>query len=607
MSNSWGGRRVAQARAYVARGLPAPCGKCTETVTRQDRWVVGHTKSRALHPELTWEPTNWQPEHRACSDSSGQAAVIEKARAEGAAAAHGAVFPTGHPHRQPPPLPFSLPASRHRQAGPWEPRSDLLWDVGRLAEYPWLRPFLEIPEDAAPPLCMSLPPDDAVDSYGAVAIEWIEETQRITLRWWQRLAITRQLEHREDGSLCHRNVVESAPRRAGKSVRVRGLALWRMAHPELFGEPQTVVHTGSDIAICREVQRGCWPWAEGVAGWTVTRANGKEAVETPEGDRWLVRAQTAVYGYDVCLAIVDEGWDVQPDTVSEGLEPATLERLSPQLHLTSTAHRKATSMMRSRLQAALTTEDPDTLLLLWAAPIGSDPADPEVWRAASPHWSEDRRLYIANKYAKAVAAEADPQADDLDPMAGFTAQYLNIWRLDVTGKERGNPVTSSENWDALIDQAPIDLPQSAALESWFGSGVSLALGWRVEGRVVVSVQDFADLAEAVSALKVSGFRGFATVGASLLEDPALSGVRCHKGQGRTGSAVQELQRLLADGLVLHDGADHLTGQVMSARTLPGADGPRMVSSGRADAIKAAVWVVASCRKRPTGRQRIITV
>ncbi|MGA5306510.1 terminase [Micromonospora taraxaci] len=337
--------------------------------------------------------------------------------------------------------------------------TELAWDPALLAEYDWLHPLLEVPEDAAPPLAMSLPPADAVGSYGADAVEWIESTQRIRLRWWQVLAITRQLEHREDGSLCHRVVVESAPRRAGKSVRVRGVALWRMAHPELFGEVQTVIHTGSDVAICREIQRGAWRWAEEVAGWTVSRSNGKEALETPTEDRWLVRAQRAVYGYDVCLGIVDEGWNVAPDTVSEGLEPATLERRSPQIHLTSTAHRRATSLMRSRLQVALAGGDEDTLLLLWAAPVGSDPGDPEVWRAASPHWSEDRRRLIEDKYTKALAGEADPQADDPDPMAGFTAQYLNIWPL----RELPDPAIDPAAWQVCLDVAAVDVEQRQRL------------------------------------------------------------------------------------------------------------------------------------------------
>lgn len=329
-------------------------------------------------------------------------------------------------------------------------REGLSWPGAGLARWPWLTPFATVPPDAAPPLWMTPPPADAVGSYGADAVVWIEHEQKITLRWWQRLAITRQLEHRADGTLCARTVLESAPRRAGKSVRVRGLALWRMAHPDLFGEVQTVIHTGSDVAICREIQRGSWRWAEESAGWVVSRANGKEALETPDGDRWLVRAQDAVYGYDVTLGVVDEAWKVKPDTVTEGLEPATLERLSPQVHVTSTSHRRATSLMPTLLRSALTVDDPRVLVLVWAAAAGSDPGDPEVWRAASPYWSRDRAQLVADKYRAAAAGEVDPAADDPDPMAGFCAQYLNIWNLDI-GPAVGERAIDPAAWEAGED------------------------------------------------------------------------------------------------------------------------------------------------------------
>jgi hypothetical protein len=453
---------------------------------------------------------------------------------------------------------------------------------------------------------MSPVPADAVGSYGWDAVEWIEKAERKTLRWWQRLAIVRQLEHREDGSLCHRLVLESAPRRAGKSVRVRGVALWRMAHPDLFGEEQTIVHTGSDVAICRDIQRGAWRWAEG-NGWTVTRANGKEALETDKGDRWLVRAQNAVYGYDVCMGMVDEAWDVKPDTVTEGLEPATLERKSPQVHLTSTAHRRATSLMKANLRAALTMEDPETLLLVWAAPNGADVGDPEVWRAASPHWSEDRRRLITGKYAKALAGEADPQADDPDPMAGFTAQYLNMWQLDSTPADRGDPAVTADGWAELVAVVPERAPDAVAVESWFGDGMSVSFAWKEQEQVVLRSLDVPDLTAAAAVIKASGYgRRTVLAGESLLADPALRGLRTRKASGRAAASVLELTRLIGEDGVMHDGGDLLTGQVLAARTMPGADGPRMVSTGRFDAVKTAVWAATAARQKRKNGRRIIT-
>jgi hypothetical protein len=451
---------------------------------------------------------------------------------------------------------------------------------------------------------MSPPPADAVGSYGAEAIRWIENIQPISLRWWQRLAITRQLEHGADGSLCHRTIVESTPRRAGKSVRLRGLALWRMAHADLFGEVQTILHVGSDLHVCREIQRQAWRWAE-VNGWTVMRANGKECIESPHGDRWLVRAQDATYGYDVCLGLVDEGWDVQPGTVTEGLEPGLLERSSPQLHLTSTAHRRATSLMRTRLTEALTTPDPETLLLLWAAPPGSDASDPEVWRAASPHWSEDRHRMIASKYMAALAGQSDPQADDPDPMRGFESQYLNVWQLRPSAARRGDALVTEEAWAWLEDVAPDTAPDSVAVEGWFSEGVSVARAWLVDAQVVVSVTDHPDLASAAAAVTDSGFRGVVTVGAGLAEDRALASLRVRPGKGRTAQAVQDLLRLLAEGSLAHTTNTHLTEQVLAVRTQPGPDGPRVISRGRADALKATAWAVASAQTKTTGKQRIL--
>jgi hypothetical protein len=464
---------------------------------------------------------------------------------------------------------------------------------------------VEVPFDAAPPLAMSPPPADAVGSYGAAAVEWIEATQRLALRWWQALAITRQLEHRADGTLCHRSVVESTPRRAGKSVRIRALALWRLNNRDLFGEAQTIIHTGSDVAICREIQRGAWHWCE-QSGWSVSRANGKEGVETPDGDRWLVRAQRAVYGYDVCLGVVDEGWDVEPDTVSEGLEPAIIERSSPQIHLTSTAHRRATSLMRTSLLHAFTADDPTTLLLLWGARPGSDPADVNVWRAASPYWSDDRRVMIAGKYEKALAGEDDPELDDPDPMRGFEAQYLNVWRLRER-RETGQPVVTEHTWAALEGDVPDRAPDAVAAEDWFTQGVSVAWAWHVGGRAVVGVTTCDDVAGAAEAVAASGFTGRVLAGASIATDPAwkAAGVRTTPQKGTVRAAVEDLGRLLTDDVLAHDGGAELSSQVLALRTSPGVDGPRLRSTAPADGVKAAVWAALAARKNSTRRAVVV--
>lgn len=346
-------------------------------------------------------------------------------------------------------------------------RVELTWSRHVKRAPKWLRPYLEVPEDASPPLAMTPVHPESVGSYGVEAIEWVRADLGIELRWWQQLAMVRQLEHRGDGSLVWQGVVESGTRRIGKSVRLRSMALWRLAHAEMFGEPQLAIHTGKDLAIVREIQRGAWTWAE-AHEWRVIRALARESIENGE-HRWLARATDSVYGYDITLGMVDEGWDVEPGTVSEGIEPATLERISPQVHLTSTAHRKATSLMRGRISDALALDDFLTLLLLWGAPDGSDTGSPAVWRAASAYWSDARLKLMRSKYEKALRGELDPELDDPDPIKGFESQYLNRWLLKA-GAGGALP-----GWDGLsVDQVP---PAAEALGvaadatgSWFSLG-----------------------------------------------------------------------------------------------------------------------------------------
>jgi hypothetical protein len=224
-----------------------------------------------------------------------------------------------------------------------------------------------------------------------------------------------------------------------------------------------------DLAVGKEIHRQAWSWAER-RGWNVIRLGGAQEVQASSDDRWLLRAENAVYGYDVGYGQVDESWGVDPTAITEGLEPALLERLWPQLHLTSTAHVKATSLMRRRLVAALRDSDPDVLLMFWGAHPDADFADEATWRAASAHWSEDRRALMARKYAAALAGQDEPEFDDPDPVRGWAAQYLNVWpRLLESG------TSIFPNWADLETSVPAGEPSALGIASDL-SQVWLSLG-----------------------------------------------------------------------------------------------------------------------------------
>jgi hypothetical protein len=479
---------------------------------------------------------------------------------------------------------------------------DPVFDPSSIASVPWLADLGDAPPDFSWPRYMTGQHPSAVGSWGADAERWIEAEHGVVLRHWQRFALRRQLEHDANGVLVWQSVIESTPRRAGKSIRLRCVALYRIAHSELFGEQQLALHTGKDAFIAREIHRRAWNWAK-LYGWHVRQQNGSEEIETPDGSRWLVRGTPSVYGYDVGLGIIDEGWGVDPIVVDDGLEPALMERTNPQLWLLSTAHRRATSLMRKRIDTALAEirdgDVTDTLLMLWCAGRDDAIGDPETWRRASPYWSDQRLRMIGGKYDRAVRGEADAEVDDPDPLEGFRAQYLNVW--PPASRKRITPgralVTDAEWASVQAGSRPSSAPAVAAVESWFSEGVCAALAWVVDGRVLVDVEAFPDVPSAV-AWAQSSSPGVVVVGKSLLSSPVFRTLAVEAVGMTSRVAVEELRRMLDDDTLRVGDADVLGVQVAQLRTLPGNDGPRLVSKSRNDAIKVTVWAAQRALSAP---------
>ncbi|HEY9351967.1 MAG TPA: HNH endonuclease [Nocardioides sp.] len=579
-----------------------------------------------MYPELTWEVSNWQPEHRACSDASGQESVIRKAKADALRAAGitdsaaiarvldstssqvSPFFPAGSGPGKPPPLPVSLSNAGDVDDPTANIRPALTW-AGFVAVAPaWCVDLLEIPEDSAPPLAMTPPHPAAVGTYGWDVIKEVEAHNRRPLRWWQKLALVRLLEHDRAGALVWKYHIASGPRRIGKSHVYRGGMYWRLGKGrDLFDEPQVIVHTAMDLYVCRKVQRPAWPWAA-AAGWKVVKANGKEAIERPDpsgsedavGDVWSIRsAASAGHSDDVTFAFVDEAWDVEPIFVDDGLVPAMTDRNSAQLVLTSTANRRATSLMRTQIATALEVDDEETLLMLWAAPAGADIGDPAVWRASSPHWTADRAKTMAKMYRKALAGESDPELDDPDPIEGFKSQWLNMWKLRERKETKGEPLISPAEWAALEVPAPTRVPDAVAVESWPGASVTVARAWKMHdtGLVLVSATEHPTLAIAWRAARAGGYRRKIHVGKSHIGDPSVR-MPYEPHTGRGAQAAADLADLLRDSRLCHDGSPWLTEQVLAARTTTTPDGVRLVSTERADGLKAAVWAAEAAAAMP---------
>jgi len=605
--------RRTNARKALGRATtwPTTCPGCGRTLNPFDDWHLGHIKDRATHPELMWDPNNHRVECADCNRKAGGrlGRAIQLGQVSTPPRPGGGRSLEAAPAKQAPDPPRVIPPQTPEKApvshgtplpGPepqWEPES------AQIADLDWLADLADVPDDAALPRAMSAPHPDAAGSLGAEFEAWVLERTGVRLRWWQRLAARMQLQVNSAGELLIREVAESTPRRAGKSVRLRSMALWRIGQEDRFGEQQLVLHTGKDLPICKEIHRRAWPLAESW-GWSVRRQNGNEEIETGQGSRWMVRGRDSVYGYDVTLGMVDESWGVPPVVVDEGLEPALLERVQPQLVLTSTAHRRATPLMVDRLNGALAGlgVDCSTLLLLWGAGRDAPVDDPRVWRAAAPHWSEQRARMCADRVARALRGESSPDDDDLDPVEAFRAQYLNVWPDLAAPRSEGVPLLEVGELDRWARPGVAAQPAAVAVDSWFGDGFAVAFGWRVDGGLLVGVRRAASIVDAAGMVRAAGGGPRVLVGRQHSEDAVWSGLGVEPLRVSGRVAAFGLRAAFRAGGLWHDGGGLLSGQLeglMVAR-VDGVDGPRLLPGGRTDAVRAVFGVVQAAAAPDVG-------
>ena len=477
---------------------------------------------------------------------------------------------------------------------------DPVWDVE------WLEDLRDVPRDAVWPRLMSAPHPSARGSYGADVAAYAATRSGKGLRWWQQLWMARLLEHDAEGRLVWDEAAVSLARQLGKSWGLRELIWWRLHQGARFDEPQDIVHTAKDVAICKEVQRPAWTWARRApADYKVRLVNGQEEIELlADGSRWMLRAKEAVYGYAASLAVVDEAWKVPPTSVDEGLVPTMVERHSAQLLLVSTAHRRATALVMDRRATALADlSGTDVLLLEWSAPAGVELDDETTWRMASPHWSAGRRRLIAKKLTAARAGEADPNADEADPIAAFTAQWLNIWPPRASKAGAGDPLISSEAWEASEGTLAASGAGWVALEDNIGVGAAVAFvatdgeRFEVDGRALDSWGDALRLARWF----VDRRPGTHTiVGASLMSQvpndwPNRLEVR-KAGIAETRRGLPLFRSMVDAGRVVHDATGDLDRQVSNARVRQTANGTlALVSFHRSDLLRAAIWALSEAQ------------
>jgi hypothetical protein len=484
-----------------------------------------------------------------------------------------------------------------------EPERDGLTADDRCWAVPWLEDLRRVPADGGWPRLMTVPHPDAVDSLGAEFVAWAQARSGRPLRWWQRLVATRLLEVNRAGVLVWEALVLSMPRQLGKSWLLRELCLWRIHQADRFGEPQDVLHTGKDLSICKEVQRPARVWAKARAHqYRVREVNGQEEIEwLADGSRWMLRAKEAVYGYSVSLAAADEAWKVKQSSIEEGLTPTMAEREQPQLLLVSTAHRLATGLMLTRRKVALEALEVGTgdLLIEWSAPQTVDIEDRRAWRQASAHWTDRRERMIAARLEAAYAGQVE-DVDEVDPIASFRAQWLNLWPRRIASPTGAvEPLLAEGLWGDLAEPGiSSDGGLWVALEDDYGLGAAVAaIGRTDDGRLEVGGwlrPTWDDAVADVEALAATRPIRRLLVGASMLDRvaPTVRPAPRPAGGTETRLGLALIRDLAAAGELVHDvDTVELDIAVNAAQVRQGPAGLLLAARGHTHLVRAVVWAL----------------
>lgn len=500
-----------------------------------------------------------------------------------------------------------------------------LFDV--LAQ-PWLADLLPVPANAVLPRLQSPRHPEAVGSYGALAESEGRAKLGVELRWFQRYAVRRLLEHRADGSLCWAEAFVSAARQVGKSYLIQVFALFRVSHPEIFDTvwrllsdderaeleavgrgpyPQLVMIGSQSLSHARTVQKPALDWAMLAAqerrGWDKTLRAEEVALIAPDGSRWRIVTLVSVTGATVHLMLVDEAWQADPQAIESRVEPALVEAINPQLVYFSTAgsegEAKATATIPEWRAAVLADLEHERrrLILEWSAPSDTVGTGTErEWRMASPHWSEQRHQVVEKASEKRAPRK----------IAAFRGQWLNIW---PTVQQTSAETLLSERAvrDATTTAPPRPAPGShavVAVEDFHGRGAALAMAFaQSDGTVWVGGDLFEGRTEAVqyAAAYVERVDPDARVllGASMETDPMLLDFPVTpelRGTVETRRDVLTYRRMVSQHLVHHDAdAVALHDQLAGAEVIITADGIRF-SPMRHDLAQAAVWAVTEAAR-----------
>ena len=448
---------------------------------------------------------------------------------------------------------------------------------------------------------------DYVSSFGGLVGDMAQKVLGVTLMPWQKHILEKMLAVDENDHFVHRSTLCSVARQNGKTTVIMALILaWLVEMPKIRGTKQTVVSGAHRLDLACLLFDDLAPILEEYYGAKIVKSYGRYQATMPDGSKWWVKAlkPNQGHGMSIDLVIVDELFDVNPDSVEGGLLPAQRARKNPLACFFSTAGTEESVLFQRWREAGIRAIDkgePSTMYMAeWSPDPSLDPLHPASWAWGNP--------------ALGYTLDMDTiRQESTNPdRASFLRASLNLWVSVVRGWIEPGRWPSLE-YTGDIPSGGVVAIESSLDDSRYSATRCVNLS---DGRVLVTVafiaESITELWDNVQELAKDPTIRFAlspTVDATC--PPNIERRRVVVGYAELGRFTPLAKNMIAEARLLHTGEKLLAEHVQRAVAVR-TDNTIVLSSKRSpgpiELARTMVWGIGMCaRPVNSGKPMLVAV
>jgi hypothetical protein len=440
------------------------------------------------------------------------------------------------------------------------------------------------------------PAHNAAGSFGAQVGVWAKEHLQIDLMPWQLHCLNGQLAYDDNGDLLNRVSLVSTARQAGKTTALAALVgFWLTEMPKIRGRKQMVLTTANRLDLAVTLFDLLADVLEVRFGAKLTKAYGRNAVQMPDGSRWIVRAAKPNVGHGTSndLIVADEIWDISEEAIDGGLIPSQRARQSPLLSMWSTAGTESSTVMKRWREQGLRAIDTGKTSTFYLAEWSPDPSL-DVNLESTWKWGNPALGYTLTMDTL--------RSESLNPnRAQFLRASCNLWVASDQGWIPPGMWPQLEYKDTIPDGGYLGIEVSLDDSRYFGvRAVQLP-----DRRVAITVGFVADsynemLAEVA---KIAGTSVKFLISPSIeIHWPMQYDARTEiVGYGEIVRYTAGVKNMIFEGMLVHDGSKQLSEHVQRAVAVKAESSIALSSArspGEISLARCMVWTAAMA-SRPT--------